>query len=107
VPRSSPRRADGAPEYYGDADKTASIRLPDGRFTVGDLGWLDDGFLDLADRRVDLILIAGSNVYPAEIEAVLSEHPSVADVLDRLPREAHGKLEKRLLRDPYWAESVG
>lgn len=147
------RRADGAPEYYGDPDKTASIRLPDGRFTVGDLGWLDaDGFLYLADRRVDLILIAGSNVYPAEIEAVLSEHPAVADVavfgipdpewgeqikaviepvgdidlddirafaaarlaryklpmsydvVDRLPREAHGKLKKRLLRDPYWAD---
>ncbi len=146
------RRSDGAPEYHGDPDKTASIRLPDGRFTVGDLGWLDDdGYLYLADRRVDLILVAGSNVYPAEIEAVLSEHPSVADVavfgipdpewgeqvkaviepagevdlddvrrfaadrlasyklpksydvVDRLPREAHGKLKKRLLRDPYWA----
>lgn len=145
------RRSDGAPEYHGDPAKTASIRLPDGRFTVGDLGWLDDdGYLYLADRRVDLILVAGSNVYPAEIEAVLSEHPSVADVavfgipdpewgeqvkaviepagevdlddvrrfaadrlasyklpksydvVDRLPREAHGKLKKRLLRDPYW-----
>ena len=89
------RRSDGAPEYHGDPDKTASIRLPDGRFTVGDLGWLDDdGYLYLADRRVDLILVAGSNVYPAEIEAVLSEHPSVADVA------VFG------IPDPEWGEQV-
>ena len=148
------KRADGAPVYEGDPEKTASIRLADGRFTVGDIGWLDaDGYLFLADRRVDLILVGGSNVYPAEIEGVLSSFPNVSDVavfgiphpefgqevkaviepmpgtsvdldaLDRyarerlasykiprsyditdaLPREAHGKLKKRILRDPYWA----
>ncbi len=75
------RRTDGAPEYHGDPEKTASMVRPDGRFTVGDVGSLDaDGYLFLADRRVDLILVAGSNIYPAEIEGVLSRHPSVADV---------------------------
>ncbi len=151
------KRNDGAPEYHDDPTKTQSIRLPDGRFTVGDLGWLDDdGYLFLADRRVDLILRGGVNVYPAEIEAVLLQHPSVADVavfgipdddlgqqikavvepapgadrttlavdlrafavgrmaafkvpasidiVDALPREASGKLLKRLLRDPYWVD---
>lgn len=75
------RRRDGAPVYLGDEAKTASMMLADGRFTVGDVGWLDDdGYLFLADRRVDLIISGGTNVYPAEIEAVLVQHPSVADV---------------------------
>ncbi len=50
------------------------------RFTVGDLGWLDeDGYLFFADRRVDLILSGGVNVYPAEVEAALIAHPEVVD----------------------------
>ena len=55
---------------------------PDGYVTVGDLGSLDDdGYLYLADRRVDMIVSGGANVYPAEVEAALSEHPEVADVV--------------------------
>lgn len=55
---------------------------PDGFVTVGDLGHLDDdGFLFLSDRRVDMIVSGGANVYPAEVEAALSEHPDVADVV--------------------------
>jgi acyl-CoA synthetase (AMP-forming)/AMP-acid ligase II len=75
------RRADGrAPVYRGDDGKTAASRLPDGRFTVGDLGWLDaDGWLYIADRRADLILSGGVNVYPAEVEAALGLHPAVED----------------------------
>jgi long-chain acyl-CoA synthetase len=74
------RRADGAPEYLGDPDKTRSSRLPDGRFTVNDVGWLDeDGFVYLSDRGVDLIISGGVNIYPAEVEATLSEHPAVED----------------------------
>lgn len=146
-------RAEGPPAYHGDDEKTRASRLPDGRFTVGDLGYTDvDGFVYLVDRRVDLILSGGVNIYPAEIEGVISQHPSVRDVavfgvpdpefgqqvkaaveleagasldidalrawcggrlapfkiprtLDvhgALPREAHGKLKKRLLRDEYW-----
>ncbi len=74
------RRADGAPEYLGDPDKTRSSRLADGRFTVNDVGWLDeDGFVFLSDRGVDLIISGGVNIYPAEVEATLSEHPAVED----------------------------
>ena len=48
----------------------------EGFATVGDMGWFDeDGFLYLADRRVDLIVTGGANVFPAEVEAALSEHP--------------------------------
>jgi bile acid-coenzyme A ligase len=54
----------------------------DGFVSVGDLGWLDeDGFLYIADRRTDMIVSGGANVYPAEVEAALSEHPAVADVV--------------------------
>lgn len=74
------KRVDGVPSYHGDPEKTAAMVRPDGRFTVGDVGWLDDeGYLFLADRRVDLIIVGGSNVYPAEIEAALTEHPDVTD----------------------------
>ena len=66
-------------EYLHDPDKTAANRRGD-YVTVGDLGSLDpDGYLYLADRRTDLILSGGVNVYPAEVEAALIAHPGVAD----------------------------
>src|SRR5262249_12861958 len=47
--------------------------------SLGDMGWLDaDGYLYLADRRTDLILRGGANIYPAEVEAALDQHPAVA-----------------------------
>ena len=50
----------------------------DGWESLGDLGWMDeDGYLYLADRRTDMILVGGANVYPAEIEAALNAHPGV------------------------------
>ena len=50
----------------------------DGWETLGDLGWLDaDGYLYLADRKTDMVLVGGSNVYPAEVEAALDAHPAV------------------------------
>jgi long-chain acyl-CoA synthetase len=66
-------------EYKGDARKTADNRR-DGFFTVGDIGYLDaDGYLFLCDRKIDMIISGGVNVYPAEIEAVLLSHPKVGD----------------------------
>ncbi|MBW0090732.1 AMP-binding protein [Pseudonocardia sp. KRD-184] len=56
----------------------AIARAHDGWETIGDLGHMDaDGYLYLADRRSDLILVGGSNVYPAEVEAALADHPRV------------------------------
>ena len=66
-------------EYKGDKEKTNSNRV-DGYFTVGDWGYLDDdGYLFLCDRRSDLILSGGVNIYPAEIEAALLGVPEVGD----------------------------
>lgn len=74
------RRPPGSPatyRYVGATPKT----LADGWESLGDIGWFDaDGYLYLADRRADMILVGGSNVYPAEIEAALEEHPAVQSV---------------------------
>ena len=130
-------------------------------FTVGDAGYIDeDGFLFLVDRKSDMIISGGVNIYPAEIESVLLTHPKVGDAavfgiphddwgeevkavvepaegiqpgaepgpeltadllaflagrlaryklprsidyVPELPRDPNGKLYKRRLRDPYWA----
>jgi long-chain acyl-CoA synthetase len=68
-------------EYLNDAGKTAAAVRPDGYATAGDIGRLDSGgYLYLLDRRDDLIITGGVNVYPAEIEQRLIVHPAVADV---------------------------
>src|SRR5260370_9737355 len=65
-------------EYHKDPAKTAASRRG-GYYTPGDIGYVDaDGYLYLCDRRSDLIISGGVNIYPAEIEAVLLEHPAVA-----------------------------
>ncbi|RVU28066.1 acyl-CoA synthetase [Streptomyces antnestii] len=67
-------------EYFKDPAKTSGALL-DGFFSAGDVGYVDeDGWLYLCDRRTDLILSGGVNIYPAEIEEVLLLSPEVADV---------------------------
>ena len=139
--------------YHADDGATAEAHT-DGWFRTGDLGWVDEeGFLYIVDRRKDMILVGGENVYPREVEVRLLEHPAVQDVavigvphdtwgeevlalvvaqpgslpeprelirhcrarlarfkcptrievVDSVPRNAAGKLQKGLLRAPYWA----
>ncbi len=69
----------GGFQYHKDESKTAKNRIGD-FFTVGDLGLLDeDGYLFLRDRKIDMIISGGVNIYPAEIESALLGHPAVAD----------------------------
>jgi long-chain acyl-CoA synthetase len=142
-------------EYSGAPEKTKEAHKEPGFFTYGDVGYLDeDGYLFLSDRKIDMIVSGGVNVYPAEIESVLINHPAVVDVAvfgvpneefgeevkaavhvaegtntkelevelkkfaqenlakykvprsldfhEDFPRTPTGKLQKRLLRDPYW-----
>lgn len=67
--------------YHNDPDKTAAAFRGPGVYTIGDIGRVDhDGYVYLADRVSHMIISGGVNIYPAEIEAVLIEHPKVADV---------------------------
>lgn len=69
----------GGFSYHKDEGKTRKNRIGD-FFTVGDLGLLDeDGYLFLRDRKIDMIISGGVNIYPAEIESALLTHPAVAD----------------------------
>jgi len=145
-------------EYHKAPEKTAEAHQGPGVFTTGDVGYLDeDGYLWLSDRKIDMIISGGVNIYPAEIEGALGGHPLVADVtvfgvpneefgeevkavvvandgvapdddlratlaafcrenlagykcprsfdfLPELPRTGTGKVQKRKLREPYWAD---
>ncbi len=67
--------------YWRRPEATAEAIDPAGWFHTGDVGYLDeDGFLFIADRVKDMIITGGENVYPAEVESVLHDHPDVADV---------------------------
>lgn len=85
-------------EYKGDRAKTEAGRLDD-FFTVGDIGYLDgDGFLFLCDRKADVIISGGANIYPAEIENELMVHPKVADVaVFGVPDEEWGEQIKAVV----------
>jgi len=66
-------------EYHKDKTKTDAHRRA-GFFTVGDVGYLnEDGYLFLCDRKIDMIISGGVNIYPSEVEAVLLTHPKVGD----------------------------
>lgn len=64
--------------YWNDPDATAAALTPDGWLRTGDLAVVsDDGFLFLVDRVKELVIVSGFNVYPAEVEAVLDNHPAI------------------------------
>ncbi len=81
--------------YWGDPDATEAAFTEDGWYRTGDIARLSaDRYLFILDRTTDMIISGGENVYPAEVEAVLAQHPSVADVA------VVGRP------DPTWGEAV-
>ncbi len=82
--------------YYGNERGTAETIEPDGWLHTGDLASMDaDGYVTIVDRKKDMILTGGYNVYPAEIERVVAAHPDVAMVaVGRQPDEMKGETAK-------------
>ncbi|MEZ5223077.1 MAG: AMP-binding protein [Ilumatobacteraceae bacterium] len=82
--------------YWDDPDQTHKVLTADGWLRTGDIGTVDDdGYLYLVDRAKDLIIVSGFNVYPAEVEEVLAEHPGVAEVgVVGVPHPHHGEAVK-------------
>ena len=85
-------------EYHKDKEKTQKNRIGD-FFTVGDAGYLDeDGYLFLCDRKIDMIISGGANIYPAEIENVLLMHPKVVDAaVFGIPNDDWGEEVKAVI----------
>ncbi len=82
--------------YYNNPKGTAETLRSDGWLHTGDIATMDeDGYATIVDRKKDMILTAGFNVYPAEIERVLCMHPAVAlAAVGSVPDEAKGELAK-------------
>src|SRR5919202_4709650 len=92
------RMGDYTFEYHKDKEKTAKT-WREGFFTVGDVGYMDDeGYLFLCDRKIDMIISGGVNIYPAEIEAVLLNHPAVLDAaVFGIPHDEFGEEVKAVI----------
>ena len=82
--------------YHGNEQATRASIEPDGWLHSGDIATMDDdGFFTIVDRKTDMILTAGFNVYPAEVERVLCMHPAVAlAAVTGVPDEVKGELAK-------------
>jgi len=86
------RQGDDQVEYLHDPEKTAQSRVRD-MMTVGDIGWLDEeGYLYLAGRTSEVMIVGGVNIYPAEIENALLEHPAISDAcVFGVPHDEYGE----------------
>ena len=82
--------------YWNRPDETAKVMTADGYLLTGDVGIMDEkGFIRIVDRKKDMILVSGFNVYPNEVEAVVSMHPGVLEVAAvGVPDEKSGEAVK-------------
>jgi acyl-CoA synthetase (AMP-forming)/AMP-acid ligase II len=95
-------------EYHNDPEKTAAGRLDNGWSTLGDIGRVDqEGFLYLTDRKSNMIISGGVNIYPQETENVLTVHPKVQDVaVFGVPNPDFGEEVKAVVQ-PMDPDSAG
>ena len=82
--------------YWNRPDETANVMTPDGFFKSGDVGVMDaDGYVKIVDRKKDMILVSGFNVYPNELEGVIAAHPGVLEcAVVGVPDEHSGEAVK-------------
>lgn len=82
--------------YYNRPDETEKTMTKDGYFKTGDIGVMDEqGFFKIVDRKKDMILVSGFNVYPNEVEEVITAHPKVLECgVIGVPDEHSGELVK-------------
>ncbi|MBJ9954321.1 MULTISPECIES: long-chain-fatty-acid--CoA ligase [unclassified Acinetobacter] len=82
--------------YWNRPDETAKVMTADGYFRTGDIGVMDArGYFKIVDRKKDMILVSGFNVYPSEIEEVIAQHPKVLEVAAiGVPDEKSGEVPK-------------
>jgi len=94
--------------YWQRSDETAKVLGPDGFLYTGDVGIMDEkGFVRIVDRKKDMILVSGFNVYPNEIEQVVAMHPGVLEVAAiGVPDEHSGEVPKLFIvkKDPALTE---
>jgi long-chain acyl-CoA synthetase len=82
--------------YWNRPDETAKVMTADGFFKSGDIGVMDEnGYVKIVDRKKDMILVSGFNVYPNELEAVIAAHPGVLEcAVIGVPDEHSGEAVK-------------
>jgi long-chain acyl-CoA synthetase len=94
--------------YWNRPDETAKVMTPDGFFRTGDIGVMDaEGYTKIVDRKKDMILVSGFNVYPNEIEGVVAMHPGVLECAAvGVPDEHSGEAVKLFVvkKDPALTE---
>ena len=94
--------------YWQRPDETARVMLADGWFRSGDIGIMDErGYFRIVDRKKDMILVSGFNVYPNEVEDVVSQLPGVLEcAVIGIPDEKSGEAVKLVVvrKDPHLSE---
>jgi len=93
--------------YHKLDAKTQEAKFGDGFFSVGDVGYFDeDGYLYISDRKIDMVVSGGVNIYPAQVEEVLQAHPDLEDVaIFGVPDEEYGERVHAALK-PFPGKSV-
>ncbi len=97
-------------EYWNQPDETRAVLTDDGWFKTGDIAcWNEESFLSIVDRKKDMILVSGFNVYPNEVESALSTHPNIIEAAALgVPDEKSGEVVKAFVvtKGPMTAEEV-